>query len=114
MPTTLERRLISLLIRSNGFVEEILRQCAFRERRVGGHIAFGGGEDLGGFREPFLEHADNGVELGAGGLGVGLGVDCSHGRSHHVLVGVVDRGQHVVRDVGFAALPGGAGEHPGD
>ena len=28
MPTTLERRLISLLIRSNGFVEEILRQCA--------------------------------------------------------------------------------------
>jgi hypothetical protein len=53
MPTTLERRLISLFIRSNGFVEEILRQCAFRERGVGPHIAFGGGEDLGGFREPF-------------------------------------------------------------
>src|SRR3546814_2338475 len=28
IPTTLERRLISLLIRSSGFVDAILRQCA--------------------------------------------------------------------------------------
>ena len=54
------------------------------------------------------------MELGAGGFGVGLGVDCSHGRGDHVFVGVVHRGEHVAGEVDLAALPRGPGEHSAD
>ena len=45
---------------------------------------------------------------------VGLGVDRAHGRGDHVLVSVVDRGEHVAGQVDLAALPRRAGEHAGD
>ena len=85
-----------------------------RERRVRGDVTFGCGEDLCGFREPFLEHCDHRMQLGAGGVCVGLGVNGAHGRRDHVFVGMVDGGQDVAGEVDLAALPGGAGEHSGD
>ncbi len=46
---------------------------------------------------------------------IGLGVDRSDGGGDHVLVSVVDRGPRCYAGQVYpAALPAGAGEHPGD
>jgi len=85
-----------------------------RERCVRGHVTFGASEDLGSFGEPVFEHVHDCVELGAGGLRVGLCVDRTDGRCDHVLVSVVHGRQDVAHEMNLAALPAGTCEHSGD
>ena len=52
MPTTLERRLISLLSRSSGLFDQILRQCSRGNDGEREHVAAGVAQRVGGLREP--------------------------------------------------------------
>lgn len=55
-----------------------LAPVRFGERCVSDDVGFCCGEDLSGPSEPFGEHRDHGMKLGAGGVCVGLCVDRAH------------------------------------
>ena len=100
IPTTRLRRLISLLTRSSGLVDQILRQWAFGKR--------GEREDLGlRLVHQRTDLGERGGELVADfvpgvadGLGVGLGEDRAEHRGDHVGVGLGDVGEEVAGEVG--------------
>ena len=112
IPTTRLRRLISLLTRSSGLVDQILRQWALGE---GGER-----EDLG--LRVVHQRPDLGERAGelvadlvpglADGLGVGLGEDRAEHRGDHVGVTLGDVRQKVAGEVDPAPLVRGALEGP--
>ena len=107
MPTTRARRLISLLSRSSGLVDQILDQWA---RGNAGRRGLGFGvvhqrDDLGN-RSPSWSRTGPG---GGDGVGIGLGEDGAEHGGDHVLVALGDEGKQVAGEVDAASLMDGAG-----
>ena len=89
MPTTLvRRRLISPLIRSSGFVDQILRQWATGKPVNGEEVLGGLAEHLGDLGELALEHAGDLVELGPDVVPVGLSEDRADRGGDHLRGGL--------------------------
>jgi hypothetical protein len=115
MPTTRLRRLISLLTRSSGFVDQILRQWAFgnpvnaRTLRWRGLRVVHQWSDLGKALDELVADL---VPCRVDGVGVGLGEDRAEDRGHHVGVGLRDVRKQVAGEVDPAPLVPGALERP--
>src|SRR6266852_6206226 len=91
MPTTAVRRLISLLSRSSGLVEQ---------------VGLGIGQQLGDGREPWSDALDDTTRLFPGGALVGLFEDRADGRRDHAPGVSRDEVLGIARAVHTAALPG--------
>ena len=114
MPTTSVRRFSSRLSRSIGLFDQIFDQCAAGNAGVGEHVVLHRLEPLGDRRRVGGELVDDGAQLGAGGVGVGLGEHGADQRGDHRPLAVVGGGEQVAHRVDAAALPGGALEAAGD
>ena len=112
MPTTLVRRLISLLTRSRGLVEWICLQWSLGEYHEGEHILFGVAHHGGEFWEPSDQGVYDLAPLGDGGLMILLHEGSADGGGDHEALSLADMGQGVPHEVNPAALPGCA-EHLG-
>ena len=114
MPTTAERRLISLFSRSSGFVRVQLPAVRRRKVQVGEHVLGRLLEQLGGLGEAAAQALDDPLQLRLRRRVVGLREDRPHDRGHRLAGAARQRGQHVAHEVHATPLPRGAAEHRGD
>ena len=112
IPTTRERRLISLLIRSRGLVDQIFCQCARGNAAKANTSALAASMSGPVLGEPGGELVGNLVPGVADGASVGLGEDGPEQRRGHVLVRLGHHSQQVADEVHPAALAGRSLEPP--
>ena len=108
------RRLSSRFSRSIGLFDQIFDQCAVGKRGVGEHVVLHCLEPLGDRRGVGRELIDDGAQLEAGGVGVGLSEHGADQRSDHRPLPVMGRGEQVAHRMDPTPLPGGALEAAGD
>ena len=102
-PTTRARRLISLLTRSSGLVDQIFDQWP-GEGGEGEHLGLGVVHQRADLGERGGELVADLSQVAATVGGVGLGEDGAEHRGDHVLVGLGDQGEQVAGEVDPAAL----------
>ena len=112
IPTTRERRLISLLTRSSGLVDQILRQCARGKpvnARTSALASSISGPILG---NDVASWSRTSSQVALTAAGVGLGEDRAEHGGDHVAVRLRDVGEQVAGEVDPAPLMPGALEAP--
>ena len=108
MPTTRERRLISLLIRSSGFVDQIFCQWRFRECGEGQDFGLRVVHEWADLREGVGESVADLVPGSGDGSLVRLGEDGAEHRRDHVGLVLGHVSEQVAGEVHSAALMPGA------